>query len=195
MPFLTTHSGKHFCYKKISSENIVIEDIAHALSNICRFAGHLSSFYSVAQHSVYTSFLVPKSQALEALLHDASEAYCVDIPAPLKRLLPDYRRIENRVDAAIREKFMLPISHDPQVKQADLIMLATERRDLGIDDGTPWPCLDTITPTDQFKIEPMPPKHAEIMFLARFSDLTSQADLQRICDTYINELIALAGRE
>lgn len=176
MPFLTTHSGKHFCYKKISCENIVIEDIALALSNICRFAGHLSNFYSVAQHSVYTSFLVPQSQALEALFHDASEAYCVDIPAPLKRLLPDYRRIENRVDAAIREKFGLPIFHDPQVKHADLIMLATERRDLGIDDGTHWPCLEFITPTDQLHIEPVGPKFAEIMFLVRFIELTELSE-------------------
>ncbi|WP_342082428.1 helix-turn-helix domain-containing protein, partial [Escherichia coli] len=58
------------------------------------------------------------------LMHDATEAYCQDIPAPLKRLLPDYKRMEEKIDAVIREKYGLPPVMSTPVKYADLIMLA-----------------------------------------------------------------------
>lgn len=80
MSYIQTLSGKHFNYLDIQQDDIVIEDIATALSHICRFAGHLPEFYSVGQHSVLTSHLVPQEFALEALLHDAAEAYLQDIP-------------------------------------------------------------------------------------------------------------------
>lgn len=108
MSFIKTFSGKHFYYDRINKDDIVINDIAVSLSNICRFAGHLSHFYSVAQHAVLCSQLVPQEFAFEALMHDATEAYCQDIPAPLKRLLPDYKRMEEKIDAVIREKYGLP---------------------------------------------------------------------------------------
>ena len=72
MSFIQTFTGKHFNYLDIQLDAIEIEDIANALSNICRFAGHLPEFYSVGQHSVLTSHLVPQEFALEALLHDAA---------------------------------------------------------------------------------------------------------------------------
>ncbi|EHX22395.1 hypothetical protein ECDEC12A_5375, partial [Escherichia coli DEC12A] len=79
MSFIKTFSGKHFYYDKINKDDIDINDIAVSLSNICRFAGHLSHFYSVAQHAVLCSQLVPQEFAFEALMHDATEAYCQDI--------------------------------------------------------------------------------------------------------------------
>ncbi|MGI1228864.1 HD family hydrolase, partial [Raoultella ornithinolytica] len=106
--------------------------------------------------------------ALEALLHDAAEAYLQDIPAPLKRLLPDYRAIEDRVDAAIRQKFGLPAEQHQTVKYADLVMLASERRDFEIDDGTVWSMLEGIIPTDQFVINPVRPGQSYGMFMNRF---------------------------
>ena len=124
MSFIKTFSGKHFYYDRINKDDIVINDIAVSLSNICRFAGHLSHFYSVAQHAVLCSQLVPQEFAFEALMHDATEAYCQDIPAPLKRLLPDYKRMEEKIDAVIREKYELPPVMSTPVKYADLIMLA-----------------------------------------------------------------------
>ncbi|TKI02302.1 HD family hydrolase, partial [Martelella alba] len=130
MTWITTFSGRHFDYADPDINSICITDIIHALSNECRYAGHCPQFYSVAQHSVLTSMIVPPAFALEALLHDAAEAYCKDIPAPLKQLLPDYHAVESRVDAAIRRRFGLPEAMSPEVKRADLIMLATERRDL-----------------------------------------------------------------
>ena len=205
MSFIKTFSGKHFYYDKINKDDIDINDIAVSLSNICRFAGHLSHFYSVAQHAVLCSQLVPQefafealmhdateaycqdivaqhavlcSQlvpqefAFEALMHDATEAYCQDIPAPLKRLLPDYKRMEEKIDAVIREKYGLPPVMSTPVKYADLIMLATERRDLGLDDGSFWPVLEGIPATEMFKVIPLSPGHAYGMFMERFNELS-----------------------
>lgn len=157
MSFIQTLSGKQFDYLSATIDDIDIEDIAVALSNICRFSGHLPEFYSVAQHSVLCSQLVSPEFAFEALMHDAAEAYCQDIPAPLKALLPDYREIEKRTDQLIRFKFGLPLEEASVVKYADLTMLATERRDLDIDDSIPWVILEGIPPTDLFEIYPFAP--------------------------------------
>ncbi len=154
MSFIKTFSGKHFYYDKINKDDIVINDIAVSLSNICRFAGHLSHFYSVAQHAVLCSQLVPQEFAFEALMHDATEAYCQDIPAPLKRLLPDYKRMEEKIDAVIREKYGLPPVMSTPVK---------------LDDGSFWPVLEGIPATEMFKVIPLSPGHAYGMFNAAFA--------------------------
>ncbi|ENA4031748.1 5'-deoxynucleotidase, partial [Escherichia coli] len=124
------------------------------------------------QHAVLCSQLVPQEFAFEALMHDATEAYCQDIPAPLKRLLPDYKRMEEKIDAVIREKYGLPPVMSTPVKYADLIMLATERRDLGLDDGSFWPVLEGIPATEMFNVIPLAPGHAYGMFMERFKELT-----------------------
>lgn len=172
MPFIQTLSGKHFDYLNAQTDDVDIEDIATALSNICRFSGHLPEFYSVAQHSVLSSQIVPPEYAFEALMHDAAEAYCQDIPAPLKKLLPDYRRIETLVDDLIRSKFGLPMHQSDLVKYADLTMLATERRDLEIDNGTHWPILEGIPASDLIQINPLRPGQAYGMFMNRFNELS-----------------------
>lgn len=170
MSWIYTNSGKHFNFLSPSADAVCIEDIACALSNICRFTGHLEEFYSVAQHSVHCSHLVPAEFAFEALMHDACEAYCNDISAPLKGLLPDYRGIETNVDRVIRQKYALPDQLSSVVKYVDLIMLATERRDFDLDDGTVWPILEGIEPAD-FIIAPLNPRQARVMFLQRFNEL------------------------
>jgi 5'-deoxynucleotidase YfbR-like HD superfamily hydrolase len=174
MSWIKTFTGVHFDYAKPSIKSICIEDIAQALSHECRFAGHIPEFYSVAQHSVLISKIVPPSFALEALLHDAHEAYCKDIPSPLKKLIPDYRGIESNIDFAIRIKFELPLIISPIVKQADLVMLATERRDLDLDDGTPWPMLDGIAPSDEILVTPFNPVQARTEFMQRFRQLFNE---------------------
>lgn len=172
MSFIQTLSGKHFDYLNAQTDDVDIEDIATALSNICRFAGHLPEFYSVAQHSVLCSQIVPPEYAFEALMHDAAEAYCQDIPAPLKRLLPDYRRIESLVDDLIRSKFGLPLHQSDLVKYADLTMLATERRDLELDDGTPWLILEGVPASDLIQVVPLRPGQAYGLFMNRFNELS-----------------------
>lgn len=171
MSWILTASGRHFDYLDPRGEDIDILDIAQGLANECRYAGHTRSFYSVAQHAWLASRIVPLEHALEALLHDATEAYCKDIPRPLKELLPDYRDIEDRVDSAIRVRFGLPPTMSATVKHADLIMLATERRDLMPADGTPWRLLDGIEPLPR-RIIAMAPAKAAGHFLRRWIELT-----------------------
>ncbi|WP_194761201.1 HD family hydrolase [Pantoea ananatis] len=174
MSWITTQSGKHFDYTNVTADAICIEDIACALSNICRFTGHVQDFYSVAQHSVHVSYLVEPEFALEALLHDAAEAYCSDINSQLKRLLHDYRYMIKSVEKVIAAKYGLPPEMSPQVKHADLVMLATERRDLDLDDGKPWPMLKGIEPASHFIISPFNPRQARVLFLQRYNDLKCQ---------------------
>lgn len=170
--YINTQSGRHFNYQRPRSEDICIEDIATALSHECRFAGHTDTFYSVAQHSVLVSMMLPQELALEGLLHDAMEAYYKDIPTPLKSLLPGYKARESECDAIIRGMFNLPPAMSPMVKHCDLIALATERRDLGLDDGEPWPQLDGLAPLED-PIIPLLPVQARALFMARFNELTS----------------------
>lgn len=170
MSYIITRSGRHFSFTDITSADLRVSDIATALSNTCRFAGHLRDFYSVAQHSVLCSEIVAPEFAFKALMHEAAEAYIGDVTAPLKALLPDYRAIEERVDRMIRKTYGLPQTQSREVKKADLIMLATERRDFGLDDGTPWPILEGIEPAS-IVIEPLLPHEARELFLDRYSAL------------------------
>jgi len=100
--FLTA-SGKRFWPLDPRPEDICIEDIAHALSHICRFGGHVREPYSVAQHSVIVSMIVKPENALYGLLHDAAEAYAGDMVRPLKRGMPAYRSIESAVSGPMPE--------------------------------------------------------------------------------------------
>jgi hypothetical protein len=166
---IETYSGLYFDYLDPRPEAICIEDIAHGLSNNCRFAGQCHQFYSVAQHSVGVSLRVREEYALAALLHDASEAYLLDIPRPLKHMLffQAYRDLEGRVMAMVAEKFGFTLPFHYSIKDADERMLCTEKRDLmgpdewnfGVD---PYP----------EKITAMLPADAKSLFLLRFSQLT-----------------------
>ena len=113
MDWIQTHSGKAFYPFAPRPDDIDIEDIAHALAHQCRFGGHVSKFYSVAQHCVLIARVLhaqgfDKRTILAGLLHDATEAYLVDLPSPVKNMLPGYRDAENRLAAVIAEKFDLP---------------------------------------------------------------------------------------
>lgn len=123
--FIVTNSGKRFYYENIVPESIDINDIAHALSNICRYGGHIKKFYSVAQHSVIVSKLVPDEYRLAALLHDASEAYLSDIVSPAKRMLNDYKNLEKNITSIIDKRFNVN-THNEVIKTADLKALYAE---------------------------------------------------------------------
>ena len=92
--WIETYSGKQFYLDGTDTDSIVIEDIAHALANLCRYNGHTNRFYSVAEHSVLVSYAVPKEYALWGLMHDASEAYLSDIPRPFKAMIANYKTME-----------------------------------------------------------------------------------------------------
>lgn len=111
------------------AEDINIHDIAHALSNQCRFTGHTSHFYSVAEHAIHVSSLVPKHLKLTALLHDASEAYLSDIARPVKRaegFKEMYSHYEEQLEQATAERFGLTFPWDPAIMQADNLLLSIE---------------------------------------------------------------------
>src|SRR5580704_106133 len=111
-PWNETISGKQLFLLDPRPEDIDINDIAISLSNLCRFGGHVDYFWSVAAHSLLVAQLLPRPLKLAGLLHDAAEAYIVDIPRPLKLLLPQYMEIEHRIEAAIGAKFGVSFS-DP----------------------------------------------------------------------------------
>ena len=110
---------------------IDIHTIARALSNQCRFIGHVREFFSVAQHCVYVSQFCDENDALWGLLHDASEAYLVDIPRPQKRWegFSGYMELEKKIMAVICEKFGLDTTMPDSVVEADDLILQWEFRD------------------------------------------------------------------
>lgn len=144
-------------------EEIHLTDIARGLSMQCRWGGHVNRYFSVAQHCLLVSWHSP-NHPLAGLLHDAAEAYLVDVPTPIKAHLRGYHAIEETLLLAIGEKFRVPLVPLPdEVKEADARMLATENRDLR--ERLPYwspsaePYLDVI--------QPMSPEKAEQAFLGR----------------------------
>lgn len=123
---MKTFTGKDIFPQDPESIELSIVDIAHALSFLCRYAGHTQEFYSVAQHCVHMSYLVPEEYAYEALLHDASEAYLADLPHDVKAILPDYQRLEARLERHIARHFFLPHPMSLVVKRMDQRICATE---------------------------------------------------------------------
>lgn len=124
---IVTYTGTRVHYPFTNPQEIVITDIAHALSNQPRFTGHLHQPWSVAQHSLAVATLVPEQHKKQALLHDATEAYLCDIPTPFKRLMPDYMEMERDLWILIAARFNVELELDASVKEADKIMLMTER--------------------------------------------------------------------
>src|ERR1700678_969484 len=124
--WINTFTGKKLFPLNPREEDICIEDIAHALSNICRFTGHVLNFYSVAQHSVLVSYLCNAENALWGLLHDSQEFACQDISSPLKKTpeFASYRVMEANFQKVICQKFGLSEQEPPDVKKADLLLLA-----------------------------------------------------------------------
>lgn len=137
---IQTFTGRHIEPLNPSWEDIDIVDIAHGLSNICRYGGQCSSHYSVAQHSVYVSYNVKPKNMLNALLHDASEAYLGDVPSPIKRTdeYGFYRKVEAKLQNMIIEKYgnycsgiMLDDGWETDdIKKADKSILTIEQANL-----------------------------------------------------------------
>jgi len=163
-------SGNYFDLCDPDNSPINIYDISHALSNLCRFTGHCHQFYSVAQHSVAVSRIVPPEDAMAGLLHDAVEAVIGDVSKPLKTLLPDYRAIEDRIEASILHRFGVPTPLPESVKHADMVLLRTEQRDLMGAGEHVWVFTSGYKPLDQ-KIKPLGPDEAFWEFRKRFHEL------------------------
>lgn len=170
--WLQTYTGRAVTLDDIKEDDICIEDIAHSLALTCRYRGHCREFYSVAQHSIIVSGILQWSITLMkcGLLHDAAEAYIQDLATPIKELCPEYRQLEDAFMKVIIEKFDLPDACNVwgAVKQADLVVLATEKRDLMASAPRPW--RDLPEPLNM-KIVPLQWQEAERMFLKKFEEL------------------------
>lgn len=194
--WITTYTGIQFYYTKARPEDISIEDIAHALSNTSRYAGHCSKFYSVAEHSVKVSQLVIKmsryhdAQAgLVALLHDAAEAYMCDIPTPLKKALSLYLVIEKSIMSMVYEKFNLREKSHNISTTALTKLIDTNIRDFEVEalftKPTGWPMLQTYD-SHYVKIDCWSPNKAEKMFLKEFKILDERRKEFNACESFIN---------
>lgn len=178
--WIATFSGHRFWPADPWPEDVHFEDIAHALACENRFGGHLPEPYSVAQHCYHASMLVTQhlggstEEAMQALMHDAAEAYVKDIPRPLKTVLPEYRTIERGVWQAIATRFGIKQELTPRVKKADEWMLAIERRQLfPTSHGPLWVLggeMDVSIP--EITINFMPWKMAKTRFIGRYLQLT-----------------------
>jgi len=165
---MRSYTGKQIFPLDPRHEDFDILDIAHALSNLCRFGGHVKKFYSVAEHSVYVSQHTKKGSALAGLMHDASEAYLVDMPRPIKIHMPQYKEIEANLQKFIAERYGIPYPFPPDVHIADDRILVSEMRDLMIG-VQPWPGMPKPYPQP---IAALTPKKAEKLFLDRFKELS-----------------------
>lgn len=168
-PSIMLHSGAWMDLCSPSTSDFTIDDIAHGLANLCRYAGQCRDFYSVAEHSILVSECV-QSHAFDALLHDAAEAFLGDITRPLKQMLPDYRRIEAQVQLAIFERFGLPATIDPIIKEADLRVLAAEQRQIMPDGTDAWAEAGGVIPAPVV-VRHLSPAQAKYAFLEKFEQL------------------------
>ena len=168
--WVQTYTGKAFWPLDPRQEEIDIEDIAHSLSFQCRFNGHCEEYYSVAEHSVFVSHLVPKEDALWGLLHDASEAYICDIPTPIKPLLKNYRDVEKLVMGVICDKFGLPHEQPESVHLADQKMLVTEVGQIMRPSSQSWNLPDVLPLGGELSC--WSPWEAKALFMQRFKELT-----------------------
>lgn len=164
-PYMRTWTGKYFYPDQVDQLQVDILDIAHALSNMCRYNGHLNHFYSVAQHSLIVSELVPQEYALEGLLHDACEAYIPDMPSPLKRVLPEFVEFQEEIMKHVFKHFNLRYPLPGEVDYIDKTIRSAEIFWL-----SNWD--EHFLHVFDYKIVPVEPKVVEQQFLTKFEELT-----------------------
>lgn len=171
--WIQTYKGGQFHILDPQQDEIVITDIGHALAYLCRFTGASRSFYSVAEHCVLGSRLVPAKDAMWFLLHDGSEAYIGDLNRPLKHFTgvgPAYLPVEAVIMKAICQKFRLSEEEPASIKRIDNAMLFAEKEQLlaPMDWDFKW---GDIKPAE-VKVKCWSPEVAEVEFLHRFYELT-----------------------
>lgn len=171
--WMLTFTGRRFWPLDPRPVEIAIEDIAHALSMICRYNGHTRRFYSVAEHSVLLCQVMTEREPenvwhqLQALMHDAAEAYLCDIVRPVKGSIPGYEVAEQRVEIAIRDRFDLWCHGKTSgVNELDNLILFDEARALLRVDLEPWH--EVYSPGLGVEIVGLPPALAESAFLDAF---------------------------
>jgi 5'-deoxynucleotidase YfbR-like HD superfamily hydrolase len=176
-------SGGQFNYNRPEESDVTIEDIASALSNVCRFSGHLPRFYSVAQHLVNTSRIVPAEMAFTGLMHDTAEAFTNDLPTPLKWALPIFKELETKIEGAMSKKFGFEFPYPPEIKHADTVMLMLEKYYVK-EDNSVWPLYEQFTKQivepyrQQVDLDSWQPRRAKREFLERYEELKNAREEQ-----------------
>lgn len=183
MSWMQTYTGGRFYVTDMARTKFALRDIAHALSNMCRFGGHTREFYSVAQHSLMVADIVKARggtpvQELWALMHDATEAYMIDIPTPLKATLAGYKKREDKLMQLIADGLELPPHGEDNllpaiVKLADGVALVTEARQL-VHGTSKWTKAYRKIRAYQVTISPLSPAEVELEFLKRYRDIVSR---------------------
>ncbi len=179
---IVTYTGKSFDLLHPTSDMVCIEDIAHALSQICRYTGHTSKFYSVAQHSILMSLDSDlPGDPMAKLLHDADEAYVGDTASPWKQCLyvsipnisggshfESLRSWERKIQDVIGIALGISLTHSAEVKEADVRIYFAEIRDLMYpsDEFKMW--YDKTLKPAKIQINPWVPEFAEKTFLDRY---------------------------
>lgn len=182
MPWIQTFTGRKFYPFDPRPEELDIRDIAHALSNICRYGGHSRKFYSVAEHSAMASYIVPPEDALWALMHDAAEAYIGDVVRPIKHSLglEAFGVAEERLMDVICPWVGLEREQPASVTHADAVLLATEKRDLLCKPQAPMGETEWLhgapvaAPLESVIAWTRTPAEAEDLFLFRFEMLAPE---------------------
>lgn len=160
--FIITYTGLRCHPLDPRPEEICLEDIATALSNECRYGGHIVPLFSVGQHSVLVAMHLPHWLRKVGLMHDAAEAYLKDIPRPIKKHLRDYGPAEARMARCIGLRYGLNLEFlSPEVHEEDMRALATEKRDLFAPSRAHE---ETVTPW-RGKISPWTPEESKKAFL------------------------------
>lgn len=173
--WMQVYTGGQFWPLDPRAEDVHIEDIAHALSMICRYQGHTSRFYSVAEHCLLVAQAMATYGAhndliLRALLHDAAEAYICDVVRPLKRCLAGYAEAEERIEQVIWERFGLPLYEVGLVKTIDNLILYDEAKALMGVHCIAWH--EQFSPGLGVEIVGLAPAEAEAAFLKAFHRLS-----------------------
>lgn len=170
--WFVTRSGNKFFPLDARPEDVLIEDIAFALSNVSRFGGH-TRFYSVAEHSCIVADHLPPALKLLGLLHDATEAYLGDVVRPLKQQLPEYKRAESNLWKVIAKRFSLPVDMPPIIKEVDNRALLAERNHLmeANENTRNWYWDTYVVPLPCF-IHCHSPEPARREFMKRYNELT-----------------------
>jgi hypothetical protein len=167
-----TFTGKQFFFRDIDPDTICLEDIAHALSLLCRFNGHVRRFYSVAQHSVLVARCLSEQFGetnakwqRTALFHDAAECYIGDMVKPLKCEDVHFQTVEAEIEEAIAKRFDLLWPFPPLIKRADIALLLAERNALMGEPPVPWRADEVSEEAWAGDIEDWGPFKSETMFL------------------------------
>jgi hypothetical protein len=173
-PTIMLASGKLFDFLDPHGSDFGIDDIAHGLAHVCRYAGQCRAFYSVAEHSMLVADTVSEF-AYEALLHDAAEAFIGDVTRPFKQLLPDYKRIEATIEDAMIKRFGIDRRSKDHVKHADLRVLAAEQAQVMAPGCGDWAAEAGIEPAPVV-VRNLDPVSAKLEFRLRYDRYLLERD-------------------